>query len=80
MRAMSAQMEEGGGKGLHGSIREGFPEEGDIPRGFSTHSQVTGTTWGSHSDSDSYRAKCAPPRSPRQAVQEAEGRALGVRD
>lgn len=50
---MSTQMEEGGGWGLDGSIRESSTEEGDIPHGFSTHSQVTRTTWEGHSDSES---------------------------
>lgn len=43
-------MEEGGGRGRDGSITESFMEEGAIPHGFSTHSQVRGTTREGHEE------------------------------
>lgn len=43
-------MEEGGGRGRDGSITESFMEEGAIPHGFSTHSQVRGATQEGHEE------------------------------
>lgn len=49
-------MEEGGGRAQDGIIRESFLEEGDILHGFSTHSQVRGTTWVGHEE-DPFRQR-----------------------